>query len=50
MILFRKITNNGMIHFVTYSTLIGGFFRLGRPKTALKLLYEMQGCGKHPNV
>jgi pentatricopeptide repeat protein len=51
MSLFREMTNNGMIcTFVTYNTLIGGFCRVGRLKTVLELLYEMQGCGKHHNV
>jgi pentatricopeptide repeat protein len=35
---------------VTYSTLIGGFCRVGRPKIALELLHEMQGCGQPPNL
>jgi pentatricopeptide repeat protein len=51
MSLFCEMTNNGMIPtFVTYNTLVGGFYQVGRPKTALELFYRMQGIGQHPNV
>jgi pentatricopeptide repeat protein len=46
MILFHEMTINGMIpNVVTYTTLIGRFCQVGRPKIALELLHEMQVCG-----
>jgi len=42
-------TNENFPNVVTYNTLMGGFCRVGRPKNALELLHEMQGCGQHPD-
>ena len=34
---------------VTYSTLIGGFCRVERPRTTLDLFHKMQACGQLPD-